>query len=79
MATSTTKTASVSAAAVAELEKDLAAVVKELADLRKKVAACEAACKAPPPAPAVDESKLVSRKEWAEWKKLVARKIRIRL
>jgi phage shock protein A len=84
MATSTTKsasvskTASVSDAKVAELEKDLIAVVKELSELRKKVAACEAACKAVPAASSVDESKFVTRRDWSVWKAKVSKKIGLR-
>tara|TARA_Y100000591_G_scaffold181610_1_gene156862 strand:+ start:64 stop:363 length:300 start_codon:yes stop_codon:yes gene_type:complete len=82
---SSTKTTSASAAteaAVAELQKDLAAVVKQLDALRKSVAACEACCKAAADAPAaapVDASQFVSKRDWSVWKARVAKKIGLRL
>ena len=80
--TKTTPASAATEAAVAELQKDLAAVVKQLDALRKSVAACEACCKAAAAAPAaepVDASQFVGLREWKIWQKKVAKRLGFRL
>ena len=81
MASATTPKTSVKAAPAAdarvdELRKDMTALLKELDKLRKKVAALEAA---PAPAASGDKKEFVTRNEWQNWRRKVAKKIGLRL